>query len=143
MRCPRMVAGRDSTSLKIQSSQRPPDSAEEKMDRKISSPFSPCPSWGAHPRGKGHSRFAVRQRRSLDRCGERGKIVVPLVHGRSHLNVEWPWRLLRRPGRTNQFCSKLLQNCRGSTADSGARSPVEHYFAAHNGIHHVRDGYIV
>jgi hypothetical protein len=60
------------------------------MDRKISSPFSPCPSWGAHPRGKGHSRFAVRQRRSLDRCGERGKIVVPLVHGRSHLNVEWP-----------------------------------------------------
>jgi hypothetical protein len=28
-------------------------------------------SGGAHPRGKGHSRYAVRRRRSLDRCGER------------------------------------------------------------------------
>lgn len=47
-----------------------PNSNEEKMHWKRHVAFSPIPLWGAHPRRQGN-RFAVRQSRSLDRCGER------------------------------------------------------------------------
>ena len=41
-----------------------PWSLKEKMDRKSTRPFSPLLFWSAHPRGKGHSRFAVRKTRA-------------------------------------------------------------------------------
>ena len=55
-----------SRSVQLNKAQ-PPLSKRRKWAGKGTSPFSPARLWGAHPRGKGHSRFAVRPRRSLDR----------------------------------------------------------------------------